>query len=133
MEAQVLISQTKQNLARIQSDKFEKLPTVKRFFKWVKAEDRKYVFQDVVLTHLEQGKDTAKNARDVWVKLESEAVQSQLENDSSAASKFSSIISNTEGWKNSDTNNKFGIEAITSWCEHFQVHLKQAGFNGTYS
>ena len=77
-------------------------------------EDRKYVFQDVVLTHLEHRKDTAKNAKDVWVKLESEAVQSRLENDSSAATKFSSIISNTEGRKNSDTNNKFGIEAITS-------------------
>ena len=99
MEAQVLISQTKKNLARIQSKEFEKLPRVKHFREQVKAIAGKYVFQDVVLSRFEQGRDTAKNAKDVWVKLTSEEVQSRLENDSSPASKFSLIILNTEGWK----------------------------------
>ena len=82
MEAQVLISQTKKNLARIQSKEFEKLPMVKHFLEQVKAIDGKYVFQDVVLSRFDQGRDTAKNAKDVWVKLISEEVQSWLENDS---------------------------------------------------
>ena len=119
MEAQVLISQTKKNLARIQSKEFEKLPTVKHFLEQVKAVDRKYVFQDVVLTCFEQGRGTAKNAKDVWNKLISEAVQSWLENDSSPASKFSSIILYTEGWKNSEINNEFGVEVITLLYKHF--------------
>ena len=45
---------------------------VKCFLELVKVVDRKYVFQDVDLTHFEQGRDAAKNA-DVWVKLLSEA------------------------------------------------------------
>ena len=64
------------------------MPTVKHFLEQVKVVDGKYVFQDVVLTRFEQGRGTAKNAKDVWVKLISEAVQSWPENDSSPASKF---------------------------------------------
>ena len=58
MEAQALVSQTKQILARIQSKGFKKFPTVKRFLERIKAVDGKYVFQDVILTHSEQGRDT---------------------------------------------------------------------------
>ena len=95
------------------------MPTVKYFLEHVKAVDGKYVFQDVVLSRFEQGRDTAKNGKDVWVKLISEVIQSRLKNDPSPASKFSSIILNTEGWKNSDTDNKLGVEAITSLYKHF--------------
>ena len=105
---------------------------VKCFLELVKVVDRKYVFQDVDLTHFEQGRDAAKNA-DVWVKLLSEAGQSWLKNNYSPARKSSSIIINTEGWKNRDTNNEFGVEAITSLYEHLQMHLEQAGFNRTLS
>ena len=65
MEAQALVSQTKQNLARIESKEFEKLPTVECFLEQVKVLDRKYVSQDVVLTSFEQGTDTVKNSKDV--------------------------------------------------------------------
>ena len=68
------------------------MPTVKCIFEHVKAVDGKYVFQGMVLTCFEQGRDTAKNAKDAWVKLLSEAVQSWLKNGSTPASKFSSII-----------------------------------------
>ena len=53
------------NLASIQGKKFEKLPFVNCFLKEVKAVERKHVFQDVVPTHFEQGRDTAKNKKDV--------------------------------------------------------------------
>ena len=99
------------------------MPTVKRFLEHVRAVDGKYVFQDVVLTCFEQGRDTAKNAKGVWVKLISEAVQNWLENDSSLASKFSWIILNTEGWKNSDIDDESGVEVITSLYEHFRTLL----------
>ena len=77
---------------------------VKCFLERVKAVDEKYVFQDVVLTRFEQGRDTAKNTKHVWVKLVSEAVPTRLKNHSSPASKLSPIILYMEGWKNSDTN-----------------------------
>ena len=124
VEAQALVSQTKQNLARIQSKEFDKLPIVEYFLEQVKVVDRKYVSQDVVLTSFEQGTDTAKNTKDVLVELVSEAVQSRLKNDYSPASKFSLKILNTEGWKNSDIDNKFGVEAITSLYKHFQIPLE---------
>ena len=92
MKTQALVSQMKQNLQRIQGKEFEKFPTVKHYLERFKAVDGKYFFQDVVLTHFEQGRDTARNAKHVWVKLVSEAVQSWLENYSSPASKSSSII-----------------------------------------
>lgn len=85
-----------QALSRIQSKMFEKLQTVKRIHERVKAVDGKYVFQDV-FNSFRAGKDTAKNEKDLWLKLVSEVVPSRLENDSSPASKFSSIILNTEG------------------------------------
>ena len=74
-----------------------------------------------------------KNTKDVLVKLVSEAVQSRLKNDYSPASKFSLKILNTEGWKNSDIDNKFGVEAIISLYKHFQIPLEWAGFNRTLS
>ena len=104
---------------------------VKCFLELVKVVDRKYVFQDVDLTHFEQGRDAAKNA-DVWVKLLSEAGQSWLKNNYSPARECSLIIINTEGWKNRDTNNEFGVEVIKSY-EHLQMRLEGAGFNRTLS
>ena len=98
------------------------MPPVKYFPDRVKAVDRKYIFQNVVLTRFEQGRGTSKNTKDIWVKLTSEAV-----------SKFSSIILNKKGWKNSDTNDEFGVEAIPSLYEHFQMPLEQAGFNRALS
>ena len=53
------------NSVSIQGKKFEKLPLVNYFLKEVKAVERKHVFQDVVLTHFEQRRDTAKNKKDV--------------------------------------------------------------------
>lgn len=53
------------NSVSIQGKKFEKLSLVNYFFKEVKVVERKHVFQDVVLTHVEQGRDTAKNKKDV--------------------------------------------------------------------
>ena len=123
----------KQNLQRIQGKEFEKFPMVKHYLERFKAVDEKYFFQDVVLTRFEQGRDTAKNAKLVSVKLVSEVVQSRLDNDSSPASKSSSIILNTEGWKNSEINNKFGIEVILSLYKHFQTLLEQAGSNKIFS
>ena len=105
---------------------------VKCFLELVKVVDRKYVFQDVDLTHFEQGRDAAKNA-DVWVKLLSEAGQSWLKNNYSPARKSSSIIINTEGWKNRDTNNEFGVEVIKSLYKHLQMGLEGAGFSRTLS
>ena len=84
-------------------------------FPWTSQSCRHEIcLSSVVLTRFEQERDTVKIAKDVRVKLVSKAVQSWLENDSSPASKFSSIISNTNRWKNSDTNNEFGVEAIAS-------------------
>ena len=122
-----------QNLQRIQGKEFEKFLMVKHYLEQFKAVDGKYFFQDVVLTRFEQGRDTAKNGKHVWVKLVSEAVQSRLENDSSPASKSSSIILNTEGWKTSDINNEFGIEVILSIYKHFQTLLEQAESNKIFS
>ena len=106
---------------------------VESYPEWFKAVDGKYFFQDVVLTRFEQGRDTAKNAKHVWVKLVSEVVQSRLKNDSSSASKSSSIVLNTDGWKNSDINNEFGIEMILSLYKHFQALLVQPGSNKIFS
>ena len=60
MEDPALISQTKQNLAKFQSKEFEKLPRVKCFLEQVKAVDGKYIFQNIVLTRFDQGRDTGK-------------------------------------------------------------------------
>ena len=131
-EAQALISQTKQNLARIQSKKFEKLLTVKCFLERVKSVVRKYIFLDVVLTHFEQGRETAKNSKDVWAKLISEAVPGRLKNDFSPPSKFSLIILNTEGQKNSDTDNKFGTEVFMSLYKYPWSKLGSMGLCHSY-
>ena len=37
--------------------------TVKRFFQQVEEKDGKHIFQDVVVTHFEQSRETAKNIK----------------------------------------------------------------------
>ena len=68
----------------------------------------------MVLTCFEQGRDTAKNAKDAWVKLLSEAVQSWLKNYSTPASKFSSII---YWWLGKQQHQKW----ILQWSNHIII------------
>ena len=86
VETASLINQTKQNMHRIQKKEFEQLPTVKRFFERVEEKDWKHTFQDVIITHFEQGRETAKNIKVSWVTLISDAIESWLENESLSAS-----------------------------------------------
>ena len=68
----------------------------------------------MVLTCFEQGRDTAKNAKDAWVKLLSEAVQSWLKNGSTPASKFSLII---YWWLGKQQHQKW----ILQWSNHIII------------
>ena len=76
VETESLINRTKQNMRRIQKKEFEQLPTVKRFFKRVEEKDRKHTFHDVTITHFEQSTETAKNTKESWVTLISDAIES---------------------------------------------------------
>ena len=49
------------------------------------------------------------------------------------ASEFAAKILNTEGWKGSNTDDKFGFNAINKLYEFYKIPLERAGFTGTIS
>ena len=120
--------------------KFEKLPHVKDFLRQVEERDGNFYYQDIKLPSFETAKESIKAKKSFFCEKVSACITERLEQevDSEKIFQVAPQILNTEGWirrKEEDDNKvqdyEFMDEGIEELVKHFEIPLRNAGFNST--